>query len=275
MFSTKRVSISSLNPGLKTKSLFVLLLHPSGSVGRAKSALCDVTKSRSRPSRTASRRRRYLLHQTHHAGVLAHGQAQRHGQGLLVLQAAGVELGPELHLQLPVLLLGKLELRHAALQLQGGRRRGGQREREGLESSDLPPRRRREGGASDLGLHGDGHFLLQAVPGQVGDPLRASAVDLRTRDRASASAAASSSFPHPIRTQVCLAHLQGFNDGGGREAQRGEQDLQVGLLSKSKPSKNSFKISLSHSDVTILDVLPLGQIFLNFKKTLFSADLAN
>lgn len=50
--------------------------------------------------------------------MLAHGQSQRHGQGLLVLQAAGVELGPELDLQLPVLLLGELELRHAALQLQ-------------------------------------------------------------------------------------------------------------------------------------------------------------
>lgn len=67
---------------------------------------------------------RYLLQQTHHAGVLAHGQAQRHGQGLLVLQAAGIELGPELDLQLPVLLLGELKLRHAALQLQGQERGG-------------------------------------------------------------------------------------------------------------------------------------------------------
>lgn len=79
----------------------------------------------------------YLLQQTHHAGVLAHGQAQRHGQGLLVLQAAGVKLGPELDLQLPVFLLGELELRHAALQLRG-RHGGGQGERLQI---DLPWRR--------------------------------------------------------------------------------------------------------------------------------------
>lgn len=52
--------------------------------------------------------------------MLAHGQTQRHGQSLLVLKAAGIELGPELHLQLAIFLLGKLKLRHTALQLQDG-----------------------------------------------------------------------------------------------------------------------------------------------------------
>lgn len=60
----------------------------------------------------------YLLQHTDHVGVLAHGQPQRHGQSLLILEAAGVEPGPELHLQLMVLLLRELELCHAALQLQ-------------------------------------------------------------------------------------------------------------------------------------------------------------
>lgn len=50
--------------------------------------------------------------------MLAHSQTQRRCLDLLVLQTAGVEPGPELHLQLSVLLLGKLELGDAALQLQ-------------------------------------------------------------------------------------------------------------------------------------------------------------
>lgn len=55
--------------------------------------------------------------------MLAHGQTQRRCLDLLVLQTAGVEPGPELHLQLSVLLLRKLELCDAALQLQEGKRR--------------------------------------------------------------------------------------------------------------------------------------------------------
>lgn len=66
----------------------------------------------------------YLLQQTDHVGVLAHSQAQRHGQSLLILKATGIELGPEFHLQLTVFFLGKLELCHAALQLQGRDGRG-------------------------------------------------------------------------------------------------------------------------------------------------------
>lgn len=60
----------------------------------------------------------HLLEQTDHVGVLTDSQTQRHGQSLLVLQTAGVELGPELHLQLTILLLRKLKLCHTALQLQ-------------------------------------------------------------------------------------------------------------------------------------------------------------
>lgn len=60
----------------------------------------------------------YLLEQTDHVGVLADRQTQRHGQSLLILQTAGVKLGPELHLQLTILLLRKLKLCHATLQLQ-------------------------------------------------------------------------------------------------------------------------------------------------------------
>lgn len=55
--------------------------------------------------------------------MLAHGQTQRRCLDLLVLQTAGVEPGPELHLQLSVPLLRKLELCDAALQLQEGKRR--------------------------------------------------------------------------------------------------------------------------------------------------------
>ena len=62
----------------------------------------------------------YLLEQADHGGVRADSEAQGHGQGLLVLQAAGVELGPELHLQLPVLLLAELKLCHTALKLGRG-----------------------------------------------------------------------------------------------------------------------------------------------------------
>ena len=64
--------------------------------------------------------RSYLLEQADHGGVRADREAQRHGQGLLVLQAAGVELGPELYLQLSILLLGELKLCHAALKLGRG-----------------------------------------------------------------------------------------------------------------------------------------------------------
>lgn len=66
----------------------------------------------------------YLLQQTDHVGVLAHSQAQWHGQSLLILKATGIELGPEFHLQLTVFFLRELELCHAALQLQGGQTGG-------------------------------------------------------------------------------------------------------------------------------------------------------
>ena len=45
-------------------------------------------------------------------------QGQGSGQGLLVLQAAGIELGPELHLQLAVLLLRELVLSDTILELR-------------------------------------------------------------------------------------------------------------------------------------------------------------
>lgn len=65
--------------------------------------------------------RLYLLQQADHVGVLAHSQAQRHGQILLILKTTGVELWPELHLQLTILLLRKLKFCHAALQLREDR----------------------------------------------------------------------------------------------------------------------------------------------------------
>lgn len=60
----------------------------------------------------------YLSQQTAHPCVRVYCQAQRRRQRLLVLQTAGVEPGPELHLQLTVLLLRELELCDTALQLQ-------------------------------------------------------------------------------------------------------------------------------------------------------------
>lgn len=65
-----------------------------------------------------ARRCLYLLQHAGHVGVLAHGQTQRCGQSLLVLKTAGIELGPELHLQLAIFLLRELKLCHTALQLQ-------------------------------------------------------------------------------------------------------------------------------------------------------------
>lgn len=46
-------------------------------------------------------------------------QGQGPGKSFLVLQAAGIELGPEFHLQLPKLLWGALILCHTALELVG------------------------------------------------------------------------------------------------------------------------------------------------------------
>ncbi len=45
-------------------------------------------------------------------------QGEGRGQHILVLQAAGVKLGPELHLQQTVVLLTELVLGHAALELK-------------------------------------------------------------------------------------------------------------------------------------------------------------
>lgn len=48
---------------------------------------------------------------------MVHMQGKRAGQRLLVLQTAGVELGPELHLQHAIVLLGELKFCHTALEL--------------------------------------------------------------------------------------------------------------------------------------------------------------
>lgn len=61
----------------------------------------------------------HLLQQAHQPCVLAHSETQRERLDLLVLQTAGIELGPEVHLEPPVLLLRKLKLRHTALELEG------------------------------------------------------------------------------------------------------------------------------------------------------------
>lgn len=121
---------------------------------------------------------RYLLQHADHAGVLAHGQSQGHGQSLLVLKAAGVELGPELHLQLPIFLLRKLKLRHAALQLQEDRQ--GDRQG-GLKSALLSLLNClfAEIRIRYLSLDSDRHLLLQSFPGPVGKPLGGSAEDLK------------------------------------------------------------------------------------------------
>lgn len=65
----------------------------------------------------------HLLQQAHHAGVGVQVQGQGPGKSFLVLQATGVELGPELHLQLPKLLRGTLVFCHTALELTGGKTR--------------------------------------------------------------------------------------------------------------------------------------------------------
>lgn len=70
--------------------------------------------------------------------MLTDSQTQRHGQSLLILKTAGIELGPELHLQLTVLLLRKLKLCHTALQLQGEERQTGGQISESLILT-LPP----------------------------------------------------------------------------------------------------------------------------------------
>lgn len=77
----------------------------------------------------------HLLEQTDHVGVLANSQTKRHGQSLLVLQTAGVELGPELHLQLTILLLRKLKLCHTALQLQEDRQKEDRQEADRQEET--------------------------------------------------------------------------------------------------------------------------------------------
>lgn len=65
----------------------------------------------------------HLLQQAHHAGVGVQVQGQGPGKSFLVLQAAGIELGPEFHLQLPKLLRGALVFCHTALELAGAKQR--------------------------------------------------------------------------------------------------------------------------------------------------------
>lgn len=64
----------------------------------------------------------HLLQQTHHVGVGVQVQGQGPRESFLVLKAAGVELGPKLHLQLPKLLRRALVFGHAALELAGPKR---------------------------------------------------------------------------------------------------------------------------------------------------------
>lgn len=60
----------------------------------------------------------YLLEQARHVTVRTDADGERRGQSLLVLKAARVQLGPELHLKVAIFLLGKLKLHHAALELE-------------------------------------------------------------------------------------------------------------------------------------------------------------
>lgn len=60
----------------------------------------------------------YLLEDANHGCGRADVQSEWRGQHILVLQAAGVKLGPELHLQQTVVLLTELVLGHAALKLK-------------------------------------------------------------------------------------------------------------------------------------------------------------
>lgn len=60
----------------------------------------------------------HLLQQAQHVCVRVQEQGKGLGQGLLILQTAGIELAPELVLQISEVLLGELVLCHTAVELK-------------------------------------------------------------------------------------------------------------------------------------------------------------
>lgn len=157
----------------------------------------------------------YLLEDADHVGVLAHGQTQRHGQSLLVLKAAGVELGPELHLQLAIFLLRKLKLRHTALQLQDGREDSQRTAR--LKSAPLHlPALKTSGRRNQNKLP---HSLQPLSPpfSELPRTGRSPSLSLCGRsERHECDVTAQQRAPelHQVNhTTAASSHLQGFNDG--------------------------------------------------------------
>lgn len=115
----------------------------------------------------------YLLKDADHGCGRADVQSEWCGQHILVLQAAGVKLGPELHLQQPVVLLTELVLCHAALKLKT------------MFSGNTDEEMNTEGKIATpyLIFHCDRDLFLQLLPRQVRISLCASFVDLDKRNQ--------------------------------------------------------------------------------------------